>query len=222
MEDARSRQWATIIYPESAPKNFVSVIRSWKVRGFLSPLHDRDTISVDEKDGTLVSNDPALIGQDLLKKPHYHLIIFFDGKKSMKQMNEIFSTVNGVGCEKISDGKAYARYLCHLDNPEKVRYDVKDVISFGGLNYDIITRSSMDKEQNLSDILGFIRFGKIETFADLVDDVLDSGNLGYLELVMKNTYFLNEYIKSVCIRKMRVKERLYREKDGSEPIYEQE
>ena len=39
------------------------------------------------------------------------------------------------GCEPVRSFKAYALYLCHLNSPDKVQYDVRDVESFG-FNYD--------------------------------------------------------------------------------------
>ena len=38
----RARNFATIIYPESAPNDFLLILKDFKVNFFLSPLHDKD------------------------------------------------------------------------------------------------------------------------------------------------------------------------------------
>lgn len=38
----RTRNWATVVYPESAPKNWREILGEMRVPCFLSPLHDKD------------------------------------------------------------------------------------------------------------------------------------------------------------------------------------
>ena len=47
----------------------------------------------------------------------------------------LFGDMRCRGCEPVRSFKAYALYLCHLNSPDKVQYDVGDVESFG-FNYD--------------------------------------------------------------------------------------
>lgn len=108
--DSRTRNFATVVYPESAPDNWKEILFSHCVPAFISPLHDKDINPTGEP-----------------KKPHYHVMLMFDGKKSIEQVTEIFSSINGVGCEIVKSVRGYARYLCHLDNPEKHQYDVAEV-----------------------------------------------------------------------------------------------
>ena len=115
---ARYRNFATVVYPESAPENWKDIFSSFKIPSFISPLHDCDKNLNDEP-----------------KKPHYHVMIMFEGKKSFEQVQEIFDQIGGVGCELVNSVRGYSRYLCHLDNPEKYQYNVEDVVSFGGADY---------------------------------------------------------------------------------------
>ena len=46
-------------------------------------------------------------------------MIMYDGKKSIEQAKENFDKIGGVGCEIVNSTRGYARYLCHLDNPDK-------------------------------------------------------------------------------------------------------
>ena len=79
MSDTRKRNFVTIIYPESAPENFKEIIGDWHIPAFLSPLHDKDVNPDGEK-----------------KKPHYHLMLMFRGKKSLDQVKEIIKEVNAA------------------------------------------------------------------------------------------------------------------------------
>ena len=110
--DTRVRNFATVVYPESAPDNWYEILSSHCVPAFVSPLHDRDVNPGGEA-----------------KKPHYHVVLMFEGKKSISQVSEIFDSIGGVGCEAVKSLRGYARYLCHLDNPEKAQYEPSDVRS---------------------------------------------------------------------------------------------
>ena len=100
MEKKRTRNYATVIYPESAVENWKVILQEQCVPALISPIHNKDINSDGE-----------------LKKEHYHVIIMFDGPKTKEQAQEIFDLIGGVGSEPIKSVRAYARYLCHLDNP---------------------------------------------------------------------------------------------------------
>ena len=74
METRRTRNFATVVYPESAPTNWKLVLQEQCVPALVSPVHDRDV----NTDGTI-------------KKEHYHVMILFDGVKTQEQAKEVFS-----------------------------------------------------------------------------------------------------------------------------------
>ena len=104
--DTRGRNFATVVYPESASADWQEVLAAEFVPAFISPLHDKDINPGGE-----------------VKKAHYHVILMFDGKKSEDQVREVFARIGGVGLERVQSIRGYARYLCHLDNPEKQQYE---------------------------------------------------------------------------------------------------
>ena len=97
----RTRNFATVVYPESSILNWREVLQEQFVPCFISPLHDQDVNPTGEA-----------------KKPHYHVLIMFDSVKTVEQARDIFLKIGGVGCEIVNSLRGYARYLCHLDNPE--------------------------------------------------------------------------------------------------------
>jgi len=39
---SKTRYWAFIVYPESAPKNWLSILEDLHMQALVSPLHDKD------------------------------------------------------------------------------------------------------------------------------------------------------------------------------------
>ena len=150
--DKRARNFACVVYPESAPENWVSIAQETKIPILISPLHDKDV--------NPVGNEP--------KKPHYHVIAAFEGKKSIEQATELFSSFGGVGCEVIASLRGYARYLCHLDNPEKAQYNVEDVQAFGGIDYISCIGLPTDKYKIVGEMIDWCVENNVYSYADLL------------------------------------------------------
>ena len=53
--------------------------------------------------------------------------------------------IGGVGVEPVKSVRAYARYLCHLDSPDKVCYRTEDVLSLSGADYNTMIQLASDK-----------------------------------------------------------------------------
>lgn len=134
----RTRTFATIVYPESAVDGWKDILSSQFIPLFISPLHDKDVNPTGES-----------------KKPHYHVMFMFDGVKTVNQVSEIVNLIGGVGCEIVNSTRGYARYLCHLDNPEKYQYREEDVISMCGADYQGIIGLATDKYKALAEMEDF-------------------------------------------------------------------
>lgn len=151
--DTRTRNFATVVYPESAPEDWKEILYGHCVPAFISPLHDKDINPTGEP-----------------KKPHYHVIIMFDGKKTIEQATEIFDSINGVGCEKVKSIRGYARYLCHLDNPEKYQYEPSQVQCIasdylGTIGLAIDKYVAIGEMQDFCDKYNIVSFYALATYA---------------------------------------------------------
>lgn len=177
-EAKRTRNYASILYPESAPADWREVLQSHCVKAFVSPLHDKD-INPD--------NTP--------KKPHYHVVLAFNSVKTKAQAQAIFDSFGAINCTPINDLVAYCRYLVHLDNPEKYQYDPNDVQSFCGGDWSSVIRTAADRYKALSDICDFIVQHQILSYSFLIDDLRES-NFEWFKVATDNTIFLKEYLKS--------------------------
>ena len=175
----RTRNYATIVYEDSAPENWRDILQQFFVPVFISPYHDKDI----NPDGTP-------------KKPHWHILIMFDSVKTREQAVELISSINGVGCERVNSIRGYARYLCHLDNPEKYQYSVNDVVCFCGADYIDTINLVTDKYKVLSDMIDFCEKYKISSFY-LLSKYAFSHNESWRRVLSDNgSVFMREYLKS--------------------------
>ena len=125
---------------DSAPENWREIINGWLVDCLVSPLHDSDV----NEDGTP-------------KKPHWHGILFFDSVKSFEQVQELVAPLNGpIPIIPKGTKRNCARYLCHLNNPEKHQYSEADVLEFQNADYaDLKTRDN-DKYGYIGEMMDFV------------------------------------------------------------------
>lgn len=136
--EGRSRTWATVVYDDSATPNWQDVLREMAIPCFISPYHDKD-LNPDKTP----------------KKPHWHVLFMFDGVKSKEQIKEICDILCSVGQENVGSTRGYARYLCHLDNPEKAQYNPNEVISLGGADYREVIGLPSDKYIAIDEMMDF-------------------------------------------------------------------
>lgn len=178
-EKTRTRNYASILYPESAPENWLDILRDEHIKVFVSPLHNRDVTTEGE-----------------LKKEHYHIIIMFDGVKTFEQAKEIFVKIGGVGLEVVKSIRGYARYLCHLDHPEKAQYNPDDVISICGADYNNICSIVVDKYKVIRAIIEWCKETNCYSYADLLEYSAVNKNEWFRVLCDNGTIVVKEYLKS--------------------------
>lgn len=115
----RSRGWACIVYPESAPDGWLDALSESHTQVLVSPLHDSD-VTAD--------------GQP--KKPHWHVLAMFETPVTERAARALFAAA-GVAQppERVRSLKAYARYLVHMDDHDKHRYDEGGVVGLCGASW---------------------------------------------------------------------------------------
>ena len=176
---ARTRNFACVVYPESAPRDWKNILAEKFVPAFVSPLHDRDL-------------NPT--GED--KKPHYHVLIMFDSVKTSEQAKQIFEEICGVGCEVVQSIRGYARYLCHLDNPEKHQYDVAEVSQLCGADYTSVIGLATDKYKAIAEIIDFCVENDIVSYSTLLEYARLNKFDWFRVLCDNGTVVVKEYLKS--------------------------
>lgn len=176
----KTRNWATIIYPESEKENWRDILKGWCVQAFVSPLHDKDDNPTGEP-----------------KKPHYHVLTMWDGPKSAELMEKRFAELGGVGCQPCNSARGYARYLCHLDNPEKAQYDVAAVETFGGADYLEVIQLEADRRQTIAEMCAWCRETGCVSFAALSDYARKERPVWWQALTAHSTMFMFRYVRAL-------------------------
>ena len=114
------RVWSFLVWKESAPDNWIQILKNHHIPGIISPLHDKD------------KNDD---GSD--KKAHWHVILNYSGKKSYEQVQEIAKEISTDYPIRVEDICALTRYITsHIDDPDKAQYDKSESICMGGFDLD--------------------------------------------------------------------------------------
>lgn len=180
--ERRYRNFATVVYPDSTdtPDNWLSVLEDLKVPIFVSPFHDSDINPTGEP-----------------KKPHYHVMIMFEGMKSKDQVRELFSLVGGVGLETVNSLRGYARYLCHLDNPDKAQYPPSEVSALSGIDYLEVIGLPSDKYEMIGEMMDYCVAEYVFSYAALLMYARQYRQDWFRVLCDSGTLVMREFLKSL-------------------------
>lgn len=178
----KGRDWTFIVYPESAPKNWREILDDTHLEWVESPLHDKDI----NPDGTK-------------KKPHWHILIRFEGPVTIKNVEGYIESLNGPKPQKVGSAKGMVRYFAHLDNPEKYPYAIDDIKPHNGA--DIADFFKLTTSQNLAamkDIFKFIKKKEIDNYIDFLDFCLTQGNDDWFDIAINhNTLAINKMLDAM-------------------------
>lgn len=179
------------IYPDSAPSDWFERLQNWHIQAYVSPLHDKDL----KQDGTA-------------KKPHYHVIVLFDGGKSEEQCQAICDDIGGANgyIEVIVDRKAAIRYLSHIDFPKKHQYSPFDIICLSGTSISKYYDDSEEEQDGaLVGMIEYIRNTDCHMFCDLFDYALANEPYWVRALRKGLTPIVKEYILSYTYKQRSIK-----------------
>lgn len=152
MAQKRYRNFRAVVWLESANPDWIEQLELKHIPCHII-LHDHDLLD----DGTL-------------KKPHYHVVLMFDGVKTCDQVLTIMKECCGDGVNIVLPADSIlgsVRYLTHIDNPSKYQYSHEDVISLSGADYleDMITPSDINHYR--LDIQDYIELHNITSYRKL-------------------------------------------------------
>lgn len=181
--DVKKRNWAFVVYPESAPADWRERLQKSGLQCAISPLHDQDT----NPDG-----EP--------KKPHYHVILVYG---SPTTYNNVKALTNGqlgqTVPQPLEQVRGYYRYLTHADNPEKAQYSAGDIQLLNGFDIrDFVEMTKSEVMRYKRELLAFVRDNDILEYSDLLDILMDGGEAtaDLLEVASNHTLMLTKYIAS--------------------------
>lgn len=179
--ELKKRNWTFVLYDDSAVKDWEDYLISTGVP-FAYAYHDKDMTEIGEP-----------------KKPHYHVLMCFDGPTTYNTMLEHGKRVGAANdvVQHVGSVRGIVRYFCHKDNPDKFQYS-EDVIQcrngFDPKDYFSLTVSQTKAIKRR--LTSFIRDNDIEEYADLIDILMDTEEDDMYDIATQNTFFFTQYIKS--------------------------
>lgn len=184
----RTRVYAIVVYADSAPDDWRERLTQEHVAVFISPYHDQD-------------KNPD--GSD--KKPHWHVLVMFDSVKSQEQVDGMWDRVLGPDrvkhYEMVNSTRGYARYLCHMDNPEKAPYSKDDVVSLGGADYEEVISIPCDDYAVLDEIQAYLEEGHHRYYSDFMRYCRRERRDWWKLLVKRYSYMVVSWFRSERYRR---------------------
>lgn len=181
-KNTKKRNWAFVLWLDSAPEDWREQLQQTGLRCAISPYHDKDV----HDDGTP-------------KKPHYHVILCYEGPTSYNVVNAFTNGKLGQSIpQPLESIRGYYRYFTHMDDPDKYQYDsteIQNVNGFSITDFVELTKSEITKIKR--QVQGFIRDNDVVEYADLLDCLMDADGLEDMyEVAANNTVLFTAYIAS--------------------------
>lgn len=179
-QNVKKRNWTFLVYPESAPADWVSKLQATGLPVAISPLHDKDI----NPDG-----EP--------KKAHYHVIVCYSGPTTYNVVLALTQSLGQPIPKPLEQVRGMYRYFTHMDNPEKYQYDSTGISCLNGFNImDFVDLTKSEVLKIKLDLQAFIRASNILEYADLMDNLQDGSNMDWYDVASSNTFFFEKYISS--------------------------
>lgn len=180
--ETRTRSWTFVVYPESAPSSWREQLDELHVRWVEGPLHDRDLNANGEP-----------------KKPHIHVLLLFDGKKSFDQIRELTDALGQPIPQRCHDARALVRYMAHLDNPEKAQYDPAQIVGHGGADVaDMLRPSASERYALIAEMQDWVDTYQVTELMDLMRYARVHRASDWWPLLCDScTVIMDRYIRSV-------------------------
>ena len=178
----KKRNWCFVLYPDSAPANWMEVLQQTGLEVAISPLHDKD-------------KDPT--GEN--KKAHYHIIILYQGPTTGAIVWDLVVGELGQPMPIPLQGvRGMYRYFTHRDNADKYQYNEKDIQVLNGFDINCYADlTTADKAKIKIELIKMIKESVITEYSDFVDRLLELDKDDYLYIGTTNTLFFNAYITSI-------------------------
>lgn len=160
-KEHKARRFIFLLYPDSAPKDFIELLSKQELPIAISPLHNLDKVENPED-----YTKEYLEEYKGFKKPHYHGIIVANNSVTTsairKRLQRALGKNEAVGQVKICDHiKGAYEYLTH-ESSDAIRknkhvYSKEDIVHIN--NFDIaryVTISADERKQNLAILIDLI------------------------------------------------------------------
>lgn len=180
-KNVKKRNWAFVLYPESAPADWREQLQKTGLPCAISPLHDRDVNATGEP-----------------KKPHYHVMVFYQGPTSYNVVKRLTDGLNQPIPQVVEQVRGYYRYLTHMDNPEKAQYPASEIRTLNGFDIgDFVEMTKSEVMKVCRALMDYIRENDLMEYADLMDMTMCEGvPPEWFDVASSRTLFFTGYLRS--------------------------
>ena len=183
-KDGRTRNWTIIVYEDSAPADWREILRALHVPVYISPYHDRDIRANGEP-----------------KKPHWHVVLCFKGKKSVEQIQAISDMLSGTKviweqCA-VGDLDGMVRYLIHFDDADKAQYDINGIECMGGADVLAHFATANDVDEIVGQVMDWCIEQTCYSFFRLGNYARANRPDWFRVITTSRTVFLTNWLKSM-------------------------
>lgn len=170
------------LYPDSAPENWLDILRDFKIPFCVSPLHDKDINENGEN-----------------KKPHWHILMCWPGPTTAKRVLMIFhDMLHGPYPEEAMSVLGCYQYMIHQNNPEKFQYDPEERKCYNGFDPAKYDKLSTTEETRLTWwIQRFIDRYNCRSYRLLCRLLTDSGHFFEYNFLIHHTVHFKAYIQGM-------------------------
>ncbi|WP_304397336.1 replication protein [uncultured Alistipes sp.] len=185
-KNVKKRNWAFVLYPESAPADWREQLQKTGLPCAISPLHNRDVNATGEP-----------------KKPHYHVMVFYQGPTSYNVVKRLTDGLNQPIPQVVEQVRGYYRYLTHMDNPEKAQYPASEIRTLNGFDIgDFVEMTKSEVTKVCRALMDYIRENDLMEYADLMDMTMCEGvPPEWFDVASSRTLFFTGYLRSRRYRK---------------------
>lgn len=174
----KTRNWSAIVYPESAPEDWIDQLRALHLPFAVSPLHDQDVNPTGE-----------------IKKEHYHIIICFDGPTTWQNANRVIQAItNGPIVQVCHSMRGSYRYFFHADNPEKAQYSDETVQHYNSFEVAI---TDSDEDLIKRAIFNIVLVNRIQEYSELMLVLEYEFGFEYARVARRNFSFISSMVNSI-------------------------
>lgn len=176
----RRKIWWGYLYEDSAPADFLDRMRESGMEG-LAMKHDRDLTAAGE-----------------VKEPHWHVVVRFAHAAQLADAKEVLTSfgVKAASVQYRDSWTAVARYLCHVDDPNKAQYDPAEVVEFGGADYLAAINRTADKYRIVNEMCAWAKERNVYSFRILMDYAREENLEWFMALCDNSAIIMREYLKS--------------------------
>lgn len=180
MKDLKARAWTIVVYPDSAPENWLELVEELAIPCAISPLHDKDVNATGEP-----------------KKAHYHVILRWENTTTFSNVKHIADMLNAPIPKKVESIVGMYRYLTHEDNPDKAQYNSSDVKTMSGFDLHIFeTMRTGEIERVVQEVEDIIDENNITEYYSLIKFLKAQNKHKHAYVVRGKTLYFTSYINS--------------------------